>query len=418
MSHEFELTYVAKGAPIEGLFVELKQAGLIGSEIRSDVRVEIFLVSLVDYKEKVVCNDKSKVKYIRKERITNDSCVHYEQSSTKKFEKRVVGGLSTNCIYVKKRIKGTLTFQDYKYKVILSTIIPVHNMNELQFDLQYSYVEFEGDSSTAMENVEQHFNLFKILSNCNYEPIGRYHFRHKREISYGSSVACARITFNLLNLSRKYKLSSMLDALNGLAMISKSVKKEKNSNVSYYSLDYSQQYLLFAHQRDLGELTFKIFAPEDNLIFLMFHAIKHLGYVNLAREIYSVNLQHFYDIAQIISIENINWDLFVSYAVEYDYICPTVALFLRMFVDIFPDMIPSYVVENIYAHTETLKFHWKQVYNEVIKSPPSNLIIGDYQAIPFLHEHRIEMQSRAINPDYIWIWWARFYLKLRLKRRK
>lgn len=170
--------------------------------------------------------------------------------------------------------------------------------------------------------------------------------------------------------------------------------------------------------KNIDDFSFKIFAPEDNILFLMFHAIKHIGYVNLAREGLSVNLQHFYDVAQIISNERINWDTFTNCVFSYNYLCPMIALFIKMFNDVFPNLIPNYVIEKIMSISKSLEFHWKIIFDNVIDLPASDLILGNYESVPWLHNYCSKMKKKNIEADYVWAYWAKFYFLIKFKKQR
>lgn len=165
--------------------------------------------------------------------------------------------------------------------------------------------------------------------------------------------------------------------------------------------------------KTVNGVTFKIFSPEDNLVFLMYHTIKHIGYVNLARENLAINLERFYDVAQIISLEKIDWDIFVETISQYKYLSPLVSLYMKMFSDIFPNIIPQTVIDKASYISESTNFHWKKIYTEAMKMKSEDLILGDYHDIPWLYEHCENTKKKNIEPDYIWIQWAIFYFKIK-----
>lgn len=169
--------------------------------------------------------------------------------------------------------------------------------------------------------------------------------------------------------------------------------------------------------KTIGSNTFKIFSPEDNILFLMYHTIKHVGYVNLARENLGINLGNFYDVAQIITLEKIDWKRFITRATEYSYFIPMVALFMKIFNDIFPNKIPSQIIDDINKLALKMNFHWKVIYNNAIKMSSSDLIMGNYQSITWLHKHCVNVSLKQINPEYIWIFWAWFYFKMNFSKK-
>ena len=127
-------------------------------------------------------------------------------------------------------------------------------------------------------------------------------------------------------------------------------------------------------------MKFKVLKPEDNLIYLMVHAIQHLSYISLHGNSLSINLQKFYDVAQIISLEKINWDLFEYNTIAYRSFSE-VALFIKIFNDIF-NTIPQKTFRRIYNYTSENDFGWKSIYNKVMNMRVEDLILGDYNNVP------------------------------------
>lgn len=131
-------------------------------------------------------------------------------------------------------------------------------------------------------------------------------------------------------------------------------------------------------------IKFRTFQPEDYLIYLMVHAIQHLSFVALHGNSLSINLQKFYDVAQIISIEDIKWDLFKNKTIEYNAFSE-VALFTKIFNDIY-NTIPQKIYEYIYNYASEKDFGWKIIFNEIINLPAEKLILGDYSSVREIHK--------------------------------
>ncbi|MDR2524759.1 MAG: nucleotidyltransferase family protein [Oscillospiraceae bacterium] len=152
-----------------------------------------------------------------------------------------------------------------------------------------------------------------------------------------------------------------------------------------------------------GDQSYRILSPIDNILFLMYHAIKHLSYVEQENAVLSINLQKFYDVAQVIDNEEIDWDLFVERTIEYK-LSPYVVLFLRMFTDIFPDIIPQGVYEKVLQSVDSVDFLWKNIFCEVIKLNPADLILGDYSSVPLVFDAYTLAKSCSSNSKKRRIW--------------
>lgn len=152
--------------------------------------------------------------------------------------------------------------------------------------------------------------------------------------------------------------------------------------------------------KKIGDLEFYIFSPVDNMLYLMFHTISHLSYVNLYGNRLSINIQSFYDVAQIISNEQIDWDLFCKRATDYN-INPFAALFLKLFDDIYIDMIPTWVKENILLQANSNNFGWKYIFNKIQTMEPTDLILGDYSQMPEIMQC-YEKAKKSSDAEKIW----------------
>ncbi len=154
-------------------------------------------------------------------------------------------------------------------------------------------------------------------------------------------------------------------------------------------------------EKEFEGIKYKIFAPEDNLGYLMFHSIKHLSYTSFSKsQNCMVNLQHFYDVAQIIVTENIKWENFEKKVFETG-IVPFASLYLKMFVDIFPNLVPEDTVKRIYFGAEQQDFLWKKIYSIVIKYKPCDLIIGEFAHKSVINQY-FEIAKKSSKPWKVW----------------
>lgn len=180
----------------------------------------------------------------------------------------------------------------------------------------------------------------------------------------------------------------------------------KHRSIAYRATFNIKEMVSNAIKIDLGDFRFKILSPEDNILYLMFHTIKHISYIELYENAISVNLQKFYDVAQIISNEKIDWDLFYCNAIKYN-IFPYVTLFIKMFNDIYTNTIPTSIYQRLIDYSNFKNFKCKPIFDKVINLSPDELIIGDYRRLPEIMK-TYEKAKQVKNPGLVW---GRFFLK-------
>lgn len=144
----------------------------------------------------------------------------------------------------------------------------------------------------------------------------------------------------------------------------------------------------------------KILSPVDNILYLMFHTIEHIAFIDLYGTQISINLQSFYDVAQIICCEKIDWTLFFDRSIEYN-ILPFVSIFVKIFSDIFQDLIPSNIITKVYCSVRKMEFSWKKIYMDMENMEPSEIILGDYRKIPYIHK-AYKKACVVKQPEKIW----------------
>jgi hypothetical protein len=193
----------------------------------------------------------------------------------------------------------------------------------------------------------------------------RYHFKTLGRQSYFNN-----------KLHVKIKRSSYIIELHG------------NLNCLYrgYGLNFNTEKMVNdSIVKTRYNIQYRILSPIDNILYLMYHSIKHLSFIEQENAILSINVQKFYDVAQIIDIEKIEWVSFVSKAEEY-HLQPYIVLFLRMFNDIFINKIPSFVFNRLLSTVNTIGFHWKHLFCDVIKIPAYDLILGNYVSVKPIYD--------------------------------
>ena len=134
-------------------------------------------------------------------------------------------------------------------------------------------------------------------------------------------------------------------------------------------------------EKNIKGFQFKVFCPEDLIAYLMFHTIKHLSYISLSRNKHkTVNLQCLYDVAQVITYEDIDWELFLEKIKQYS-IVPFVAIYLKIFTDVYADKIPCWIVKEVHSLIKMTHFKWEKVYSSVMSLSTETLILGDFSVL-------------------------------------
>lgn len=130
----------------------------------------------------------------------------------------------------------------------------------------------------------------------------------------------------------------------------------------------------------------------DQILYLCFHAAKHLPYVFLYPGSLCVDLQKVYDIALIANEFQYDWERVFELAIEYR-ILPHVLLILRLCADIFPGLFPKSVICK-YANLVTPDFYWYNIYKYIMRIQPSKILSGNLEDIPEINTAYKEIVSR------------------------
>lgn len=254
-----------------------------------------------------------------------------------------------------------------------------------------NYIRIFGDLD-ILATSEKSYNEYNKLRNMGYELVKSNHFFDNNHLAICLlrkryfSKAC-HIELSKKNCNEDRVILELHGNLN----------RCNSGNVSFNINEMFNR----SQNRRVDNYTIRMLSPEDNLSYLMFHSIKHLSYTSfIKKQNKSMNLQSFYDVAQIIENESIDWTLFYKLVCEYS-ILPFVSLFLKMFTDIFCNIIPEEIHEKIFAESSNLDFSWKRIYNNVMAMSPEKIIIGDLSEFPQL-ESVFNSACKNTSPDKVW----------------
>lgn len=299
-------------------------------------------------------------------------------------------------------VKRSNSLQTLMHKKIENELMEIQNSN---FDFvgmkgfflekayyPSKYVRFYNDIDILVKSkngyksyhnlIRHRFSLIKtkgVGDNKNYSIflLRRYYFKLSHHV-----ILCKKCNPNIVNLT--LELHSNINKCNS-GKLNFNIDKMIDNSI----------------EKEFEGIKYKIFSPEDNLGYLMFHSIKHLSYTSFIKnQNCMVNLQHFYDVAQIINTETIKWEIFERNVFEAG-IVPFVSLYLKMFVDIFPNLVPENTLKRIYFGAEQQDFLWKKIYSIVIKYKPCDIIIGDFNHKSVIN-HYFEIAKKSANPKKVW----------------
>lgn len=122
------------------------------------------------------------------------------------------------------------------------------------------------------------------------------------------------------------------------------------------------------------------FNPVDQLLYLCFHAAKHLPYVFLYPGPLFVDLQRIYDIALVAEQSQINWEYVAQTAQQY-HVLPHVSFILKLASAIYPEIFPSEMIQKMRSQVEQ-NFSWYRIYQRMMELPSHKMISGNFEDIP------------------------------------
>lgn len=360
------------------------------------------------------------VKYIEKNLISKDNFNLYMKQCPNCFFQYINNEL------VDKNSKNTLDFQ----RRLIAAQVVKNNLinNELNSLAKYN-IDWIGIKGIFLQKLYYPPSLIRIFSDIDIQVDPKKGLRfyqllkengYKMKTSPKSAFIYQKKLFLDMLLIRlgsiSFKRRHHFELVKNVGLENQKLYMDLHGNLFLRKNSPINKMLSEATEKNIDGNKIKVFSPEDNIIFLIFHAIKHIGYIDLADTSFGVNLQHFYDIVQIISKEEIDWNKFVFRAKEYDYLIPMILLFIKMFNDIFPDRIPHFVFVKLNQIVNDLNFYWKPIFKQAIKMNASDLIVGNYKIEPFINEFSEKLHNSNIDNNYTWVLWAVFYLRLYLKK--
>lgn len=162
--------------------------------------------------------------------------------------------------------------------------------------------------------------------------------------------------------------------------------------------DFSMEYMVYnSHESQFGKFV-RLLNLEDNMLFLMYHTIKHLPYVYNVLDELSIGMQKFTDVFYLISYNDVNWNKFLERAYFYK-VAPFAYLYLYVFTDIFKDIVPEIVMQELLKLSSLMDFTWKNIFYKVLKINPYNLLIGNYNDLNEIYSAYIIIKQKYGNFD-------------------
>lgn len=205
---------------------------------------------------------------------------------------------------------------------------------------------------------------------------------------------------------RKIKKHYSLNDMNHLVLQKKFLIDKRNvfliielhSNLNFLCNTNFNLEFLFSNSQPSSYKNIRELSAEDNVVFLAYHAIKHLAFVSNVIEELSIGIQKFIDVYCIIKNNNVNWLKIICLALYYNA-TPFLYLFLYIFNDVFANIVPPSILYDLKEFACASNFQWKNVFLKVIKIAPQKLLLGDYREIKELHSAYVEIKNKYGNFD-------------------
>lgn len=144
---------------------------------------------------------------------------------------------------------------------------------------------------------------------------------------------------------------------------------------------------------------FRVLDSESQILFLIYHTIQHLPYIrhNLSRM--SIKIDRFIDVALILQNSEINWDKFEKICILHS-MSPLCAFYFKMFEEIFPKLVPDFVIKNIELIAENMNFYWKKIYLKLMHMEAIDLIIGNFNDFPEIEKPYLKIKNNVLKGRY------------------
>lgn len=144
---------------------------------------------------------------------------------------------------------------------------------------------------------------------------------------------------------------------------------------------------------------FRVLDSESSILFLIYHTVQHLPYIRHDLSSLYIKIDRFVDVAYIIFNGGIDWSKFEKLSILHS-MSPLCAFYFKMFNEIFPKVVPGFVIENIKSESENMDFKWKKTYLRLMKMNSLDLIIGNFNDFPEIEKPYLKIRKYILRERF------------------
>lgn len=144
---------------------------------------------------------------------------------------------------------------------------------------------------------------------------------------------------------------------------------------------------------------FNVLNYESQILYLIYHTIHHLPYIRHNLTGLYVEINRFIDVALVILNSEINWDKFEKLCAIHT-MSPLCSLYFKMFIEIFPNIMPDSVIRRVDLETQNVNFKWKKTYLRLMKMNALDLIIGNFNDFPEIEKPYLKIKKYILRERF------------------
>lgn len=144
---------------------------------------------------------------------------------------------------------------------------------------------------------------------------------------------------------------------------------------------------------------FRVLDCESQILFLIYHTIQHLPYIRYNLSRMSIEIDKFIDVALILLNSKIDWNKFEKMCIIHS-MSPLCAFYFKMFDEIFPNIVPEFIIERIREKSINMDFYWKNIYFRLMKMNPLDLILGNFNDFPEIEIPYLKIKNNILQGRY------------------
>ena len=113
----------------------------------------------------------------------------------------------------------------------------------------------------------------------------------------------------------------------------------------------------------------------------------------------SIEIDKFIDVALILLNSKIDWNKFEKMCIIHS-MSPLCAFYFKMFDEIFPNIVPEFIIERIREKSINMDFYWKNIYFRLMIMNPLDLILGNFNDFPEIEIPYLKIKNNILQGRY------------------